>query len=74
MFAEAINSPAHLQMFNGLAATAGFNSTETVEAIERNINWIAVKAPEIESWVNSSAYVKASIMSILSFFVVMIMK
>lgn len=75
MFAEAINSPSHLQRFVALATTAGFNATETVTDIERNIEWIAVKAPEIDLWVAGSAvYVKASILTVLAFIFVLLSK
>lgn len=68
-FGEAINSASHLQRFITLAATAGVNATETIEKIERNIEWLAVKAPEIEMWVTGgSVGLKASVLAIVALF------
>lgn len=77
MFAEAINSPAHLESFILLAKTAGLSANETLTEIEENIRWVAAKAPEIALWVEnegekgSAMKMKFSIMAFVTFVFVM---
>jgi hypothetical protein len=58
MFAEAINSQAHLEQFISLAnsKSAGRLDLEpSIAQIKENIHWIELKAPEIENWLKSEA-------------------
>jgi hypothetical protein len=58
MFAEAINSQAHLEQFISLAnsISAGRLNLESSKVqIQENIRWIELKAPEIENWLKSEA-------------------
>lgn len=77
MFAEAINSPAHLESFTLLASAAGLSVNETFSEIEENIRWMMVKAPEIAVWVRNEkgAAVKLnfSIMAFVTFVFVMLL-
>lgn len=55
MFAEAINTQAHLEQFISLVSAAGLDADDdnvkaTIATIEDNIRWISLKAPEIEDW------------------------
>lgn len=78
MFAEAINTRAHLERFIALATTAGQNVDDTVTEIEENIRWMSVKAPEIAEWVEnekgSGMKLKASILTTVLFIFVMALK
>lgn len=78
MFAEAINTPAHLESFKSLATAAGLStdeSMETIAAIEENIRWMTAKAHEIAKWVNGSTVgAKLSILSVVAFVFVMVLQ
>lgn len=71
MFAEAINSRAHLERFISLASTADLEVSETVAEIERNIRWMELKAPEIAKWTASmkgaAINLKASTLIVMAF-------
>lgn len=75
MFAEAINSPAHLESFSLLAKTAGLSANETFTEIEENIRWVMTKAPEIALWVENekgtAMKMKFSVMAFVTFVFVM---
>lgn len=71
MFAEAINTQAHLELFISLASAAGLdadddNVSETIATIEENIRWINLKAPEIEDWANGAFGLKFSVLAVLA--------
>lgn len=77
MFAEAINSPAHLESFTLLANAVGLSVNETFLEIEENIRWMMVKAPEIAMWVENekgaAMKMKFSIMAFIIFVFVMLL-
>lgn len=75
MFAEAINSRAHLLRFTVLSTLAGYNATEAIEEIERNIEWVDVKGPEIALWAaGGTIHVKTYVITITAFVLVMLFK
>lgn len=78
MFAEATNTPAHLERFISLASVAGISVNETVAEIEENIRWIMVKAPEIAKWVvnekGAGMKLKATALTVVTFIFVMLLK
>lgn len=78
MFAEAINTEAHLESFISLASTAGINVDETILEIETNIHWMSVKASEIANWVaienGASMSVKASLLTVITFIFVILLQ
>lgn len=86
MFAQAINSQAHLLQFELLAGTAGglgldkifaFDAIEASEKIRENIRWALVKAPEIGYWVEnekgSGTKIKFHVMAFVTFVCVMLL-
>jgi hypothetical protein len=78
MFAEAINTQAHLERFISLASTAGLSVNETIAEIEENIRWLTMKAPEIGKWVeNEKSYaknLKATIVTLIAILFVTFLK
>lgn len=78
MFAEAINTLAHLERFASLASAAGISVNESVAEIEENIRWIMVKAPEIAKWVvnekGAGMKLKATTLTVVTFIFVMLLK
>lgn len=72
MFAEAINTREHLELFISLASAAGLDADDeivsaTIATIEENIRWIELKAPEIEEWLNGGvAGLKFSLLAVLA--------
>lgn len=78
MFAEAINTPAHLERFTALAAKAATTVDDAVTEIEENIRWMTVKAPEIRVWVEnekgSGMKLNASTLTAALFIFVMALK
>lgn len=77
MFAETINTPTHLAKFNLLASAAGLAVNETLSEIEKNLQWVDEKAPEIAAWVENeksfAVNVKLSIMAFLTFVFTMLL-
>lgn len=75
LFAEAINTPEHLQLFESLSEAAGLGVNETIAKIEENIRWMTVKAPEIAKWVEAekgaAMKLKLSILTVVMFCFVM---
>lgn len=78
MFAEAINTPAHLKSFVLLSNAAGLNVIDTIVEIEENIRWMTMKAPQIAMWVRneggSGIKLKASFLTVVTFIFVMVLK
>lgn len=74
MFAGAINSREHLEHFQALLRLANLSEIETIEAIEENIRWMMYKKSEVADWVNGAEELKASLLAIAAFFLVMLVK
>lgn len=78
LFAEAINTLDHLQMFVSLSEAAGLGVNETIAKMEENIRWMTVKAPEIAKWVEAekgaAIKLKLSILTVFTFCFAMFMK
>jgi RNA processing factor Prp31 len=52
-FAEAINTEDHSERLKKLAASHVIDVRKTMEEIERNIDWMSMKVPEIATWVEN---------------------
>jgi hypothetical protein len=77
MFAEAINTPAHLARFSLLASASGVDVNQTLSEIEMNIEWTRLKAPEIATWVRnekgSAVNIKLSLLAFVTLLFVILL-
>lgn len=53
IFAEAINTEAHLEKFKELGIEVNVDVDESVREIEKNLAWMEKKVPEIYTWVKN---------------------
>lgn len=55
VFAEAINTEVHSDRLKEIGIQLNIDVNDTITEIEKNIQWMLIKVPEIDTWFTNGA-------------------